>query len=245
MAIELTNQVCVITGAGEGVGHGLVLGFSRRGARVAACVLNRDDSVALPAETRCFKLDVTKNEDVQTAVESIVAHYGRIDVWINNAGIYPRKAADEMTFADWREVLDVNLDGAWRCCEAIIPHMKRQKSGVILNIGSIVVRLGSPRLTHYLASKAGVVGMTRGLARDLGPFGIRVNCVHLGAVRTEGERRLFPDEDALLKSIEEKQALSGRLTPDTVEPVFAFLASDDSRDITGQCVAVDRGWSHE
>jgi 3-oxoacyl-[acyl-carrier protein] reductase len=192
-----------------------------------------------------MQLDVTKADEVRAAVEATVAHYGRIDVWVNNAGIYPRKRADEMTFADWRQVLDTNLDGVWRCCEAVIPHLKRQRGGVIINVGSIVLRLGQGELTHYLASKGGIVGLTRGLARDLGPHGIRVNCVHLGAVQTEGEARRFSDESAVLKRVEETQALRGRLTPATVEPVFAFLASSDSRDITGQCLTVDRGWSHD
>ncbi|MSU46643.1 MAG: SDR family oxidoreductase [Lacunisphaera sp.] len=245
MAIELTDLVCVVTGAGEGVGRGLVHGFVKRGARVVAGVLSLDKSAAIVSPAHPVKLDVTKADEVCAAVDTIVAHYGRIDVWINNAGIYPRQPADEMKFADWRQVLDTNLDGVWRCCEAIIPHLKRQGSGVIINVGSIQLRLGSAQLTHYLASKGGLVGLTRGLARDLGPHGIRVNCLHLGAVLTEGELRSFSDSAALLKTVEERQALRGRLTPETVEPVFAFFASPESRDITGQCLAVDRGWSHD
>ena len=123
--------------------------------------------------------------------------------------------------------------------------MTREKSGVIINVGSITLRLGMANLTHYEASKGGLVGLTRGLARDLGKYGIRVNCVHLGAVRTEGELRLFPDQESILRELNEKQSLSGRLTPESVEPVFAFLASSDSLDITGQCLTVDRGWTHD
>ena len=245
MAIELTDKVCVVTGAGEGVGRGLVLGFLHRGAKSVAAVRSLEKSAAAVAPAWAVKLDVTKPAEVKSAVEAIIARYGRIDVWINNAGIYPRQPAEEMTTADWRRILDTNLDGAWRCCEAIIPQLKRQQSGVIINVGSIVLRLGMSHLTHYLASKGGLVGLTRGLARDLGKYHVRVNCVHLGAVLTEGELRLFPDQAAVLKSLEEKQALGGRLTPETVEPVFAFLASDDSRDVTGQCLTVDRGWSHD
>ena len=245
MAIELTDKVCVVTGAGEGVGRGLVRGFLQRGARVVAGVRSLEKSAAAVAPAWAVKLDVTKTDEVRRAVEEIVARFGRIDVWINNAGIYPRQPADEMTEADWRRVLDTNLDGAWRCCEAVMPHMKRQQGGVILNVGSITLRLGVAHLAHYHASKGGLVGLTRGLARDLGAHGIRVNCVHLGAVLTEGEIRLFPDQAAVLRELEEQQALRGRLTPETVEPVFAFLASDDSRDITGQCLTVDRGWSHD
>ena len=245
MAIELTDKVCVITGAGEGVGRGLALGFHHRGARTVAAVRSLEKSATAVAPAWAVKLDVTKPAEVKAAVDEIIARHGRIDAWINNAGIYPRQSADEMTTADWRKILDTNLDGAWRCCEAIIPHLKRQQGGVIINVGSIVLRLGPPKLTHYLASKGGLVGLTRGLARDLGPYNIRVNCVHLGAVLTEGELRLFPDQAAVRKNLDEKQALSGRLTPESVEPVFAFLASDDSRDITGQCLTVDRGWSHD
>jgi 3-oxoacyl-[acyl-carrier protein] reductase len=245
MAIELTDKVCVITGAGEGVGRGLALGFHRRGAKAVAAVRSLEKSAAAVAPAWAVKLDVTKPAEVKSAVEEIIARYGRIDVWINNAGIYPRQPADEMTSEDWRRILDTNLDGTWRCCEAIIPHLKRQQGGVIINVGSIVLRLGMSHLAHYLASKGGMVGLTRGLARDLGKYNVRVNCVHLGAVLTEGELRLFPDQAAVLKSLEEKQALGGRLTPETVEPVFAFLASDDSRDVTGQCLTVDRGWSHD
>ncbi|MDB6170259.1 MAG: ped2 [Verrucomicrobia bacterium] len=245
MAIELTDKVCVVTGAGEGVGRGLVAGFLRRGAHAVAGVRSLEKSAAAVAPAWAVKLDVTNAEEIREAVAAIVARFGRIDVWINNAGIYPRQPADEITTESWRKILDTNLDGAWRCCEAIIPQLKRQQGGVIINVGSVVLRLGMSHLTHYLASKGGLVGMTRGLARDLGRHNVRVNCVHLGAVLTEGELRLFPDQAAVLQSLEEKQALRGRLTPETVEPVFAFLASDDSRDVTGQCLTVDRGWTHD
>ena len=245
MAIELTNLVCVITGAGEGVGNGLVRGFLKRGARVVAGLRDLSSSAEAVLPAHPLQLDVRHSAQVHAAVTGVVAKYGRIDVWINNAGIYPRQSAETMTFENWRHVLDTNLDGTWRCCEALIPQLKHQGSGIIINVGSIVLRLGMPHLTHYLASKGGVVGMTRGLARDLGPYGIRINCVHLGAVRTEGELRLFPNQLQTLASVEEKQALRGRLTPDTIEPVFAFLASSESSDITGQCITVDRGWSHD
>jgi NAD(P)-dependent dehydrogenase (short-subunit alcohol dehydrogenase family) len=245
MAIELTDRVCVVTGAGEGVGRGLVAGFARRGARAVAAVRSMEKSAAVVAPALAVQLDVTRPGDAAAAVQRVIEAYGRIDVWVNNAGVYPRMPADEMTFAEWRRVLDINLDGAWRCCEAVIPQMKRQGRGVIINVGSVVLRLGTAHLTHYLASKGGLVGMTRGLARDLGPHGIRVNCVHLGAVRTEGEVRLFPDGSPHLRAVEAQQALPGRMTPETIEPVFAFLASDESRDVTGQCLTVDRGWSHD
>lgn len=245
MAIELTNKVCLITGADEGIGFGLAQGFARRGARVAAGVLDEGRAAGRLAPIRAVPMDVTKPEEVEAAVARVVAEFGRIDVLINNAGTYPRCPVDEMSFADYAALREVNLDGAWRCCLAVIPHMKRQGAGAIINIGSVTLRLGMPELAHYQSTKGGILGMTRGMARDLGTYGVRVNCLHLGAVRTEGETRLRNAEDADLAAIEAKQSLPGRLTPETVEPTFAFFASDDSADITGQSLTVDRGWVHD
>jgi len=244
MAIELRDLICVVTGAGAGVGLGLVRGFARRGARVAAAVHSLDRSADEVHPAWPIALDVSRKESVAAAVQAVMAQFGRIDVWVNNAGIYPRKPADEMTSADWDSVIDVNLHGTWRCCEAVIPIMKNQGSGVIINVGSIAVHTGMPDLAHYISSKAGIVGLTRGLARDLGVHGIRVNGVHLGAVVTETERRLFPDREAITAKVELVQALPGRQTPESVEPVFAFLASEESSDMTGQFITVDRGWTH-
>lgn len=245
MAIDLTGKVCLITGADEGIGHGLVHGFLQRGAKVAAGLLQPDKFGAKAAPAFVVPLDVTQPDQVTAAVAAVVAHFGRIDVLINNAGIYPRCSADEITFEKWRHVQDINLDGTWRCCEAVIPHFKKQGSGVILNTGSITLRAGLPQLAHYEASKGGVLGLTRGLARDLGPYGIRVNCLHLGAIQTEGELRLMPDQTSALKTFDAKQSLPGRLTPETIEPTYAFFASDESGDITGQSLTVDRGWVHD
>jgi 3-oxoacyl-[acyl-carrier protein] reductase len=245
MPTSLTGKVCLVTGASEGVGRGLVQGFHQRGALAVGGVLDAATMSGAVAPAWGITMDVTRVDSVKAAIDSVIGKHGRIDVLVNNAGIYPRCPAEQLTYAEWRRVHDVNLDGAWRCCEAAIPHLKRQGGGVILNVGSITLRRGAPNLTHYMASKGGLVGLTRGLARDLGPFGIRVNCLHLGSVRTEGELRLFPDQETRRVEMNEKQSLAGRLTPESVEPVFAFLASDDSRDITGQCLTVDRGWIHD
>lgn len=245
MAIDLTDKVCLITGADEGLGHGLVHGFLQRGAKVAAGLLHADTSAARVAPALAVQMDVTVADQVAAAIAQVIAHFGRLDVLVNNAGIYPRCAADEMTFADWRRVLEVNLDGTWRCCAAVIPQFKQQGHGAIINTGSITLRNGQVELSHYEASKGGIVGLTRGLARDLGPLGIRVNCIHLGAVQTEGELRLPIDQETILQRVESRQCLRGRQTPASVEPAFAFLASAESGDITGQCLTVDRGWVHE
>jgi len=245
MAIDLNGLVCLITGAGDGVGNGLVHGFLKRGARVGAGLRDLKKSAKLVGKALPLQLDVTKTDEVKAAVATIVAEYGRVDVLVNNAGIYPRTPADEMTFAEWRRILDLNLDGAWRCCEAVIPHMKKQKSGNIINVGSICLRHGMANLVHYNTSKGGLVGLTRGLARDLGKYNIRCNCLHLGAIHTVGEKKIIPDSEAVLQEVNKLQSIPGRLTPESIEPVFAFFASPDSFDITGQSLTVDRGWVHD
>jgi 3-oxoacyl-[acyl-carrier protein] reductase len=245
MAIELTDKVCLITGADEGVGYGLAQGFLSRGACVAVGLLHPERYQPPSPEVLAMPMDVTAPEQIEAAIAAVIARWGRLDVLVNNAGVYPRISADEITPEQWLQIQDINLNGAWRSCHAAIPHFKAQGSGVILNIGSITLRSGMPRLSHYQASKGGIVGLTRGLARDLGRHGIRVNCVHLGAVLTEGEKRLVADPKVTPVDIEGLQCLPGRMTPETVEPTFAFLASDDSGDITGQCLTVDRGWVHD
>ncbi len=245
MAIDLTGKVCLITGADKGIGFGTTQGFLKRGAQVVAGLLDAEQSGPTVAPAMAVQMDVTKPDEVSAAVERVIAEFGRIDVLINNAGIYPRCPADELTFEDWARIREVNLDGTWRCCLAVIPHMKRQGKGSIINTGSITLRMGMPHLAHYQSTKGGVLGLTRGMARDLGQDGIRVNCLHLGAVRTEGEAALSGDAAAELDAVEAKQCLPGRLTPETVEPNFAFFASDDSGDVTGQSLTIDRGWMHD
>ena len=244
MAIRLEGKICLVTGANKGVGRGIVQGFIERGASVVAGVRNPADSKDSPI-THVVRLDVTKEEEIEAAIAEIVAQYGRIDVLINNAGVYPRTPAEQLTQEDWKSVLDVNLDGSWKCARAVIPFMKNQQHGVIINVGSVTLRLGGENLAHYNASKGGIVGLTRGLARDLGRYGIRVNCLHLGAVLVEREKELFLSQEAILATLNKNQSIPGRLTPASVEPVFAFFASDESSDITGQCLTVDRGWVHD
>lgn len=140
-------------------------------------------------------------------------------------------------------MMSVNLDGAWYCCKAAIPIMKAAGYGKIIQVGSVKSVLGSRNSTHYIASKMGVVGMTRGLARDLGPHGIRVNCVVLGAIRVAAEK-MYGDAHKLDQEINANQCVPVRLSPADVRLVFAFLASAGSDAITGQSITVDAGWTH-
>lgn len=245
MAIDLTDKVCLITGADEGLGFGLVQGFLKRGAHVAAGLLNPAASTSLVEPALGVPMDVTQPDQIESAVAAVVEKFGRIDVLINNAGVYPRIPADEVTPEDWLRVQDINLNGTWRSSMAVLPHFKTQGGGSIINIGSVTFRLGMANLSHYISSKGGVVGLTRGMARDVGPYGVRVNCLHLGAIQTDGENRLSAEDATALAEVEQLQSIPGRQNPESIEPTFAFFASDDSRDITGQCLTVDRGWTHE
>ena len=245
MGIDLGGKICLVTGAAKGIGRGICLGFARRGAHVfAGCRCPRNDAVFDSAGITQIPMDVTRPEQVSAAVERIERDCGRIDVLINNAGVYPRQDFAEMTEADWRNVLDVNLHGAWRCAHAVAAGMSKQGSGSIINVGSVEFNFVPSRHVHYLASKGGLVGLTRALARELGPDGVRVNLLHVGAVRTEGELALGLDAAELERDLNAKQCLTGRQTPETVEPTFAFFASEASGDVTGQCLTVDHGWTH-
>ena len=245
MAIDLTDKVCLITGADEGLGFGLVQGFLKRGAHVAAGLLNPAASASRVEPAISVAMDVTQPDQVESAVATVIEKFGRIDVLINNAGVYPRIPADEVTPEDWLRVQDINLNGTWRSSMAVLPHFKSQGSGSIINIGSVTFRLGMANLSHYISSKGGVVGLTRGMARDIGKFGARVNCLHLGAIQTEGEKKLSSTDASALAEVERLQSIPGRQNPESIEPTFAFFASEDSRDITGQCLTIDRGWTHE
>lgn len=219
MAIDLTDKVCLITGAAQGIGAALVLGFARRGATVIAT-----DIAAPQHDAAVLNLawDVTDEARAEEVVKTVVQRFGRLDVLVANAGAYPRENWDEISSARWREILAINLDGAWHACRAAARPMTAQGYGKIVTVSSIEVSLGVAVHAHYDAAKAGVLGLTRSLARALGPGGVRVNCLMPGAVLTEGEIKLFPDLDATDAACAGAQCLPARLTPEMTEPAFAF-----------------------
>jgi 3-oxoacyl-[acyl-carrier protein] reductase len=241
VAIDLAGKVCVITGAAAGIGEALARGFASRGARVVAT------DVAAPAITEaaeCLPWDVTDAPRARMVIEQVVAKFGRIDAFIANAGIMPRQPWSQLTPDDFRRVMAVNLDGAWHGAQAAALQMTRLGYGKIVFVSSVEVLMGVPEHVHYDASKAGIIGMTRALARAVGPQGVRVNCVMPGAVQTAGELRDFPDQVRLAVQLARRQCLPARLSPAAIEPVFAFLCSADSDSITGQVLCADHGLAH-
>ncbi|MCE9590626.1 MAG: SDR family oxidoreductase [Planctomycetes bacterium] len=238
MAIDLTNRVCVITGCAEGIGAALATGFTARGATVVATDIKPP---VLPSVAMSLAWDVTDPAAATRVMDAVVARFGRVDAFVANAGIYPRHPWDEITPEDWRKSQAVNLEGSWWGCQAAAKVMVPRGYGKIVTVSSITVRMGTGNLTPYIAAKAGIIGMTQSLARAVGAQGVRVNCVMPGAILTDAEVRLFPDQETVLKKVNEAQAIPGRIGPEAIEPTFAFLCAVESDAITGQVIAVDQG----
>ncbi len=243
----LQDHVALITGAGAGIGEAIARLFAEEGARVF--LLDRDAvsghavAESIRAAGGCaapFTADVRHRQEIATAVQAAVDQFGRIDVLVNNAGIFPRQPFLEMTSAQWDEMQDVNLKSMFHTGQLVLPHMIARRSGTIVNISSVTFHLGMSNMAHYVSSKGGVIGLTRALAREAGGHGIRVNCITPGAIRTESEARFVTPEEA--QAFMASQCLQRRLTPLDVARVCLFLSCELSSGMTGQCLNVDGGW---
>ena len=242
----LTGQTALVTGAAQGLGLAAAGRLAADGARVA--LLDRDGpALAAAAERLAARgadvlpqaVDVTDEAGVQAAVADVLAATGRIDVLVNNAGIYPHRPFDELTYREWRQVLAVNLDGMFLCTRAVYPAMLDRRYGRIINVSSATFFIGYPGLSAYVASKGGIIGFTRALASEAGPYGITVNAVAPGLIATEGV--LGGEEAGLFDEIVPEQALPRRGEPEDIAECIAYLASPAAGFITGQTINVDGG----
>ena len=186
-----------------------------------------------------YVVDVAEEEDVRAAVDAVLSVGGRIDVLVNNAGIYPHFPFEELTFADWRRVLATNLDSVFLCSHAVYPTMRGHGYGRIVNVSSATFFIGYPGLSAYVASKGGIVGFTRALASEAGPHGITVNAITPGLIATEGV--VGGEEAGLFDEIVPDQAVGRRGEPEDIAEAIAYLASPAASFITGQTVNVDGG----
>ena len=229
MARALEGQVAIVTGGAQGIGRSIADRLARDGATVAVF------DVQVP-----LSVDVTDDGAVRGAVERVLADHERIDVLVNNAGIYPHTPFEELSYAEWRHVLATNLDSIFLCSQAVFPAMKGRRYGRIVNISSAGFFVGPPDMTHYVASKGGVIGFTRALALAAGPYGITVNAITPGFIETPGVLA-SPEEVELFDVILPEQSVKRRGRPEDIAECVAYLSSPEAGFITGQTVNVDGG----
>ena len=248
--MRLADQVAIVTGGARGIGRAVCLGYAKAGAKVVIADIlieagrKTEELIKTSGGEGLFcECDVSKEDQVNQMVATIVNRYNGIDILVNNAGVDPRQIWHEVTGEQWDLVLDINLKSQFSCAQAVFPHMKARGKGKIINVSSVVHFLGFQDLIHYSASKGGVIGFTRALAREVGKHHINVNCIAPGAIQTEKEIEEFPDQEALAAILAEKQCIPDRIMPEDLIGTFIFLASADSDPITGQTILVDGGWA--
>lgn len=253
---RLDGRVALVTGASRGIGAAVTRAFAEEGAALAVHHLPTPEMGKLAAElvdeiceaggqAVAVAADVSVAGDVAAMVAAVEASLGPVDVLVANAAANDGRCAwGEITEDAWDRMMAVNLKGPFLCARAVYPHMRAQGYGKIIAVSSVMVGLGLPGALHYVASKAGLVGLTRALAREVGQDGIRVNAVMPGAIRTERERELYPDDEAYAAHVRARQALTDVGTPEDLAGTFVYLASSDSDFVTGQVVTVDGGWLH-
>ncbi|MFC4723775.1 SDR family NAD(P)-dependent oxidoreductase [Glycocaulis abyssi] len=244
---SLKGRVVVVTGGGSGIGAALTEGFARQGARVAFIDMAEDASRALdqslsgldPAPSY-YHCDLTDIDALLAVLARIAEEVGPVDVLVNNAANDDRHRIEEVTPAYWDNRIAVNLRHQFFASQAVIEAMRARGSGVIVNLGSLSWHLGLADLSVYETAKAGVEGMTRAMARELGADGIRVVCIVPGNVKTPRQAKWYsPEQEA---EIVAQQALKLRIEPSDIAAIAMFLASDDARACTGHEYIVDAGW---
>ena len=242
---SLAGKTVVITGGGSGIGESMVESFSRQKARVFFLDVAESQSQALATRlngaAQFVKCDLTNVDALRTALGAVEAKAGPVAVLVNNAANDDRHKFEEVTPAYWDQRIAVNLRHLFFAAQAVVPGMKKAGGGSIINLGSVSWHLALPELSVYETAKAGIEGMTRALARDLGEANIRVNCVVPGAIRTPRQMKLWhtPEEEA---KILQQQCLKSRVDPVDVTAMVLFLASDDARMCTAHSYWVDAGY---
>lgn len=242
--MRLDGKVVIITGAGAGIGKETALLFSREGAKIVVADIDEKGGKETEAQIKktgegfFFKLDVTNREQIKRMVEETLRKYDRIDVLINNAGIVQDALIRKMTEQQWDRVININLKGVFNCIQAVVNVMIDQEKGTIINASSIVGLYGNFGQTNYAATKAGVIGMTKALAKELARKGIRVNAVAPGYTMT---RMMENVPDKILQKMRDKTPLGRLAEPRDIAYAYLYLASDESEYVNGAVLSVDGG----
>ncbi len=245
------DKVAVITGASKGIGQAFARRLAEDGVHIViADIESADETVRLVKQAGREALpcccDVTSPEAVAALAAQVEKRFGRCDILINCAGIFPQQPFEDMTFADWRRVLSINLDGLFLVTAAFVPGMRRRGWGRVINMASSTLGSVVTGFVHYVSSKGGIVGFTRALATELGPHGITVNAISPGLTRTPGTLARTPraglsSMDEEFASVANMQAIKRGEAPDDLVGTVSFLTSDDAAFITGQTLNVDGG----
>ncbi len=247
--MRLKDKVVIITGAGQGIGATFAHKVAEEGGRVVIAEINERKARAVAEkiategyEVSVHQTDVSREESTEALARHVVERYGGIDVLINNAAVFSTltlKHIEEIPVEEWDHLMNVNLRGVFLCSKAVIPYMKTQKHGKIINISSATVFMGKPYYIHYVTSKAGVIGFTRALARELGDWNINVNCITPGYTKTEVPRKTTTPEQ--IEAIVNHQCIKRFGVPDDLVGMAILLASNESDFISGQTINVDGG----
>ena len=242
--MRLEGKVAIVTGAASGIGKETALLFSREGAKVVVADVFENGGEETVAEIKktgegfFVKLDVCNREQTKQMVKGTIERYGKIDVLINNAGIAQDALLLKMTEEQWTRVIDINLKGAFNCAQAVVEVMINQGHGVIVNVSSVVGLYGNIGQANYAAAKAGLIGLTKALAKELGRKGIRVNAVAPGFTMTPMMANV---PDKILQMMREKTPLGKLAEPKDIAYAYLYLASDEARFVNGAVLNVDGG----
>jgi NAD(P)-dependent dehydrogenase (short-subunit alcohol dehydrogenase family) len=248
--MDVRDKVVVITGAARGIGQEFARSLASAGAVIVAADVNNCSATLELIEAESAKafgvtLDVRDAEAARNMVAAAISRFGRIDALINNAALYGALRGgrfDAISEADWDAAMAVNVKGIWNCCKAVVPAMRQAGGGSIFNLASLAATYGMPFALHYTTSKAAVIGLTRGLARELGRDRIRVNALAPSAVLTDGTREFFGERvERALDLIKGGQSIQRNLTPPDLVGAAIWLISDASCFVTGQTIAIDGG----
>ena len=242
--MNLSNKVAIVTGSGQGIGRAIALKLAEVGATVVVNDISEtieavaEEIKTMNRQSLAVKADVSSAEDVARMVETTMATYGRIVILVNNAGITRDHLLLRMTDDDWNNVLKVNLNSVFLCTRAVLRHMVKQRWGRIVSIASVVGVVGNPGQANYAATKAGIIGFTRTVAKEVASRGITANAIAPGFIDTDMTQRL---EEKLRQELKRRIPVGYIGSPRDVAEAVAFLASEEARYITGQVLSVDGG----